>query len=384
MGFRAGKYYEKRGVKALGDFYTQSELAKIARRENNNKRKYLVVNPLQGKHIPVSPHKTLKLFESLAGLVGERYSGEKLLVIGFAETATAIGVHMAISLGAELIQTTRENVSGAEYLYFTESHSHATEQRLVCNGLGEAIKRCDRIVFAEDEITTGKTIGKIAGIIRRKYGDVKITAASLLNGMDSECLEAYRRENIDTLYLVKIDNSDFTATAEKYSGNGEYFKPCRDRLNVKPAEISLLGCTDSRTLTSGGEYLKFCERLWETVSREIVDFSGKTLVLGSEEFMYPSIYIGSKIQQTGGEVSCHATTRSPIEVSCEEGYPLRKRWELVSLYDKNRRTFVYQLEKYDRAVIVTDSAEIPKEGLNSLVNAVYESGTEKIYLVKCK
>ncbi len=35
--------------------YKEEDLVRIAKRENNTKRKYLVVNRLQGKHIPVSP-----------------------------------------------------------------------------------------------------------------------------------------------------------------------------------------------------------------------------------------------------------------------------------------------------------------------------------------
>ena len=34
--------------------YTEKDLVKIAKRENNPKRNYLVVDPLQGKHIPVA------------------------------------------------------------------------------------------------------------------------------------------------------------------------------------------------------------------------------------------------------------------------------------------------------------------------------------------
>ena len=41
--------------KECGHMYTECELVRIAKRENNRKRNYLVVNPLQGKHIPVSP-----------------------------------------------------------------------------------------------------------------------------------------------------------------------------------------------------------------------------------------------------------------------------------------------------------------------------------------
>lgn len=46
--------------------YTEKDLVKIAKRENNTKRNYLVVDPLQGKHIPVVPSKALDLFTALA------------------------------------------------------------------------------------------------------------------------------------------------------------------------------------------------------------------------------------------------------------------------------------------------------------------------------
>ena len=48
--------------------YTEAELVRIAKRENNTRRKYLVVNRLQGKHIPVSPKEALQMFRSLAEL----------------------------------------------------------------------------------------------------------------------------------------------------------------------------------------------------------------------------------------------------------------------------------------------------------------------------
>ena len=50
--------------------YTETDLVRIAKRENNKKRNYLVVNPLQGKHIPVSPRKALEVFSKLAELLG--------------------------------------------------------------------------------------------------------------------------------------------------------------------------------------------------------------------------------------------------------------------------------------------------------------------------
>jgi hypothetical protein len=88
--------------------YTEEDLVGIAQRENNNKRKYLVVNKLQGKHVPVVPSEAMKLFDSFAGIVYHTYQWEKLLLVGFAETATAIGAALATKMDCFYIQTTRE------------------------------------------------------------------------------------------------------------------------------------------------------------------------------------------------------------------------------------------------------------------------------------
>ena len=40
----------------------------------------------------------------------------------------------------------------------------------------------------------------------------------------------------------------------------------------------------------------------------------KILVIGTEEFMFPALYIGRKMEKEGAEVRCHSTTRSPIAV----------------------------------------------------------------------
>ena len=142
---------------------------RIAKRENNTKRNYLVVDPLQGKHVPVEPSKALNLFKSLAEKLQGKYEGERLLLIGFAETATAIGAQAAITLETKYIQTTREVIPDARYLFFSEAHSHATEQKLVKDDIDRVINDIDRIVFIEDEVTTGNTIMNIIKIITKEY-----------------------------------------------------------------------------------------------------------------------------------------------------------------------------------------------------------------------
>lgn len=104
--------------------------------------------------------------------------------------------------------------------------------------------------------------------------------------------------------------------------------------------------------------------------------------------MYPALYIAKRLEEqweARGEkclVRCHATTRSPITVSSEAEYPLHTRYELKSLYDDDRKTFIYDLEQYDSVLILTDAAGDRKAGVNTLVNALRSCGNEKILLVR--
>jgi len=353
--------------------YTEKDLVKIAKRENNTKRNYLVVDPLQGKHIPVVPSKALDLFAALADTFREKYKDEKLLLVGFAETATAIGAQAAITVGADYIQTTREVIPGVNYLFFSEEHSHATEQKLVKDDIDRAAAETDRIIFIEDEVTTGKTIRNIISILDREYdGKFKYSVASLLNGMSEENLERYKRQGISLYYLVKTDHSTYGDRAETFKGDGFYYK-CPDKAS-EYTTIYVKDRMDARRLIDPGKYEEACENLWREIREKTGNMadniSGKRiLVIGTEEFMFPALYIGRKMEKEGAEVRCHSTTRSPIAVSLEKEYPLHSRYELKSLYDPDRRTFIYDIGKYDKVLIVTDSPEI-KESQETLINAV--------------
>ena len=103
----------------------------------------------------------------------------------------------------------------------------------------------------------------------------------------------------------------------------------------------------------------------------------------------------------------HATTRSPLEVSVQEDYPLRERYPMESLYEDGRPVFLYNLEKYDLVVIVTDAPEIYRadpqraeqemkvgsreqemqagglnpRGFDSLIGAIEAAGNETIVMI---
>ncbi len=347
--------------------YVENDLVRIAKRENNNKRNYLIVNPLQGKHIPVSPSKALELFSNLAKTLEDEYSGERLLVIGFAETATAIGAGVAILLNAKYIQTTREDIADVEYLFFSEEHSHATEQKLVKNDIDGVIKDIDRIIFVEDELSTGKTIVNIVSIIEKEYsGDLKFSVVSILNGMPKENIDSYKRKNINLHYLLKTNPE----IAEGFVENGNYYE-C---ILKSPGDIFRININDyknPRRLVEADEYRAACDKLWKSIKEEIgIIFKKQVLLIGTEECMFPALYVGEQIEKMGNKVLCHSTTRSPITVSLDREYPLHSRYELKSLYDAKRKVFLYNIGEFDKVFIITDAIGDVEEGLNSLVNAL--------------
>ena len=362
------------------------DLIRVARRENNQKRSFLYVDPFQGKHIPVSPADALSLFGALARKLAETYPDEKLLIIGFAETATAIGNAIAYYLNdaAAFLTTTREDVEGASYLYFSESHSHATEQRLVLNGLAEQITRCDRIIFAEDEVTTGKTIAKAMQVLREQFPEheLRFGIASLLNSMSEENLQSFAEQGIRCTYIAQIPFGYRIDETEQYKYAPHLTEPFQPQhLRIDRTEF----CSDweQRKATDAEIMVETCERFVQEML-PLGRGHKHILVLGTQEFMFPGLLLGAAFEKQGHTVLFHATTRSPIDVSDDPRYPLHKRFPLCSFYEENRRTFIYDLAQYDEVLLVTDAPRITQAGLDSLAGALESCGNTHITLIHWK
>lgn len=379
----------------MTDWFEKDDLIRIAKRENNSRRSYLYVNPLQGKHMPVSPSLSLRLFATLAKKLEDAYPEEKILVIGFAETATAIGATLACRAKNVLcyMNTTREEIAGADYLFFTESHSHAREQRLVINGLEKVLDQVDRIVFAEDEVTTGNTIEKIIRLLQEKYREkaLKFGILSILNSMSEERLTEMESYGFSCGYLYHIPPQYRISEIEKYleqesdgkAGPTEQ-EPAKEAVCIR--RIRKANYWNSRLVTPVTEAEEKAERFAAAVLAALpnLEKAESLLILGTEEFMFPGLLVGQKAEALWPDkkIRFHATTRSPIEVFLEEDYPLHRRAELESLYEEGRKTFIYNLEQYDQVLIITDAEQIWEEGLNSLTKALRQYGNEKMTLIQ--
>lgn len=362
--------------------YYQNDLVKVAKRENNTKRGYLLVNPLQAKHIPVLPSKALEMFDALADKLQGIIHPKTTLIIGFAETATAIGSHLAIKLGTNYMQTTREDKDGARYIYFSEEHSHASEQRIIRNELDEKIDDITDIVFVDDEITTGKTILNAVSAIKKAYKKNKLSfhALSLVNGMDRKALSKFAIKGISVRFLVKTDNGSFEKTAASYEIDGKVIPAAHSSTKINT--IPIHGAVDARIMTTGRKLEAACENLFTEILECMHNTNGSLLVIGTEECMYPAIYAAARAEKRVSLVRTHSTTRSPIAVCTDGQYPLHTRFGLQSFYDSERTTYIYDLAKYDHVVIISDADGDIQDGTGTLVAALEAVGCSNIELVR--
>lgn len=364
--------------------YSIDDLVRLAKRDNNNIRPYLYVNPIQGKHIPTNPEDTMMMCRTLANMVNAAYPSDRLYVIGFAETATGIAAGVCHYLDNVVYyqNTTREVTDNEEYIYFTESHSHATDQMLRTNGIDHCFENVDRIIFIDDEVTTGNTICKLADILQEKYGfsKIKYSIVSILNSMTNLRVNQLEDKGIECLFI-----SDLPFEYKKDSIMDISYEEDRDLL-CKTDEPGDAACMDfdtkvnARSTVSFIDYEKEIDRFVSEIE-ELIGYEryGDLLVLGTEECMYPAIRLGEALKKDGASqtVKAHATTRSPIIASSAADYPLSHRYRLRSMYDKERDTYVYNLKKYDKVIVVTDAADI-SEGVNDLLAALRSVGNQNI------
>ena len=199
------------------NFYIKNDLIRLAKRYNNVKRKYLLVNPFQAKHLATTPDDFFGLVKGLSEKIAD--NSKKYTVIAFAETATAIGFELAKLLGNDtfFITTTREN-TGVDHIYFSEEHSHATEQKLCISELYAAIENSDVIVFVDDEITTGKTMINLLSHLRKMnmVSDEKtFICASIINRLTDENSKKLKDQGIECRAIIKTAYTDYSEIMDR-------------------------------------------------------------------------------------------------------------------------------------------------------------------------
>ena len=89
--------------------------------------------------------------------------------------------------------------------------------------------------------------------------------------------------------------------------------------------------------------------------------------------MYIPLMVADLIGCKGINVKFHATTRSPIDVTDSKDTRITSKVKLHSAYDINRDTYLYNLNKYDKVVIITD-CDCTKEFMDDLTSSLVHYG----------
>lgn len=304
--------------------FDPDELISVCKRENNSKRDFIFVNRYQGKHVPARPQDILQLFETLRITISKdsRWNRkENICVIGFAETATAISHYIVDNIPNKdcyYLQTTREKSNEPLLVEFKEEHSHATEQALY--GDLQKLKNCDRILFIDDELSTGKTILNFIAELE-KIKNFKYSVASFLNLQSEGNRKIFEEKNIDTYALIKGEIKDIN----------------------KEIDVEVLpDIEDLSTITNEYYHPK------------------RDLIVGSEEDMYNGILKAATLEKSDKkkkEYYFQASTRSPICSSEAEDYVLYNRIKFISAKDANRIVYLYNLRQYDRIIVMANQSE---------------------------
>lgn len=360
----------------------------VEHRSNNPKRDFLFCNKSQGKHIPVSPSISFDLFDELSYQVNLKLKNKRVLVVGFAETATAIGAYMASHVESAVysIQTTREDCSPVpKLLEFSEEHSHATEQYLY--GDISILPNFNYVLFVEDEISTGKTILNFISEFKKIKSDLNFGVASICNWQNAENKNTYNKLAIDTFALITgelLDSSmkmnvNISEEVTEYAGKTIYSlsNKCKyEEIHMVTNNPFLIERTGR--LPFNIEYESVVEETFNKAIKFIGD-SRDVLILGTEEFMYFPMLIGEMLEGFGKQVKCHATTRSSIDIikgSSDLKNDIVNKSMLHSAYDINRKTYIYNLKKYDKVLIITD-ANMTDEFVYDITSALYSYGNNE-------
>ena len=364
----------------------------VEHRSNNSKRDYLFVNKRQCKHIPASPTDMMWMCKDLSSSIMHGLENQDgIIVVGFAETATAIAnfIGSYVKNVECVICTTREKINNSvELLNFSEEHSHATEQTLLTMRGSIAFeemlrsKKTKYILFVDDEVSTGNTIMNFIDAFEKKYPGKRYGIASICNWMSKENVAKVYAKNIDIFWLIKGELRDEHIKMDVKINQKKTDNVYKSRKSNKECKKLFMSCFESDLYTDGHYSSYILERTAHTPDRiglkafenimfrinndisNIEDITGKKVesirVVGTEEFMYLPILIGSRLEKTGHEVLCHSTTRSPIDVMDSKTYGLTdaiiSRTEVKSLYDNKRKTFIYNTdEKVDLVIMMSDA-----------------------------
>ncbi|MBU8878958.1 phosphoribosyltransferase family protein [Bacillus sp. FJAT-29790] len=404
----------------------------------NKKRAFLFVSKILGKHLPIDPGTGLitgalladRYLETVKGIesgrrdellvsfmnggknfVNHPFINEHVnpVIIGFAETATALGhAFYQFFQKADFFHTTREQVIEFDpVITFEEEHSHATSHRCYVE---ESILNNNReIILVDDEITTGKTAINIIRSIHERFPRKSYTVVSILDWRSEQNLRRYddlKKELGIIIHSVsllkgKIHTSGTPDIFEKTITETEIplANQAISTIHIKELFPEKLTAIEYTSLSLDGQvkkipYLKETGRFgvnsaanlkfdqdMRVIGQYLADrrTGRRSLVLGTAEFMFLPMKLASYM---GDGVKYQSTTRSPIYVEKRDGYGAQYGLAFPNPDDREIAHFVYNIppHEYDELFLFFERA-VSLDQLQPFLNELKKTHINDIKVV---
>ncbi|MER7754285.1 phosphoribosyltransferase [Kitasatospora sp. NPDC097643] len=389
------------------------ELVGLALRENP-RRAHLLVSTVLGKHVPQRPSVVLDAGYALGRRVRTLLGPEaaaRAVVLGYAETATALGHSVADGLDAPYLHSTRRPVPGvAPVGGFEEEHSHATSH-LLLPADPELLAGGGPLVLVDDEFSTGRTVLNTiralhAGHPRSHY--VIVALVDLRSAVDRRRLDETAAElgvrldlvaTADGAVRLPADILDRARQLIAETGPAPQLPPAAPAPLVRAALDWPAGLPDGGRHGFTGEHraelAAALPRLAQQLARALPATAERVLVLGFEELMYAPLCLAAALaEHLGGDrVRFSTTTRSPVLAVDDPGYAIRTRIAFPAHDDPQdaapRERYVYNVaqgddpaRRFDTVVLVVDDvADTPAlhEGERALLTQLRQV-TDRVVL----
>jgi len=408
----------------------------------NPRRAHLLVSTVLGKHLPADPRLVYGAGRLLGALAADRLAGRSsdigaaggsllrsalaaadpaenarrlialcdrqgaasqpaagTLVLGYAETATALGHCVAESLAADYLQSTRRRVTGRQPVAtFDEEHSHATRHLLLPADPG-LLAGPGPLVLVDDELSTGQTALNTIQALHQDWPRQRYLIAALVDLRSAA--DRARLHRVAERLGVEIEvaalasgqlraPADALAIGQRLAARQPEPPPrCGPRARLSsvltaPAQLAESG----RHGFPAGLQAAF-EQASGQLARELAgrlraqpgepdhrpsERPGdrrRVLVLGCEELMYAPLRIAADLAEELDDVATvrySSTTRSPAVAVDDPGYAIRNRLSFPSTDDGAEPAepdaaprFVYNVagsapgERFSTIVLVTDT-----------------------------
>lgn len=374
-------------VAAQGDPHDQVGLALRL----NPRRAHLLVSAVLGKYVPTHPGSACRAGTTLGSKVAACLGDSDLddserspVVVGYAETATALGHLVADVLGAPYLHSTRRAVPGGRMsVAFTEPHSHAPGH-LLLPAHPDMLGGGGPLVLVDDELSTGTTAANTIEAVHARYPRHQYIVASLMDVRslaDSESMAARvaalgARVEVVSLArgVVELPEDMLSRSARLVAAHARRIPPPHAR--HPKARLSRLSPAWPTDLPDGGRH-GFPPVHRGSLEDVVADIAAglatmvrgrRVLVLGCEEFMYVPLRVAQALQwclAPGSEVHYASTARSPVLAVDDLTYPIRTRLAFPA-HDRgagNGWRFVYNVapgsdpaRRFDDVVCVLDDA----------------------------